>query len=180
MMVSTDSQRCRLGRVVFAGWEHSRPSSSSQGGLGALCSHPEVILHCDSAILRPKSLQKQGPAHRGHRAGQDSVLVKFKCGAAPETTQFYLVLYRDTYKAQPVAVWHVYVHALRRVNLAGMVGQSSQTSVVVRGRPGAATRVACFSSHPDELQVRLCTLLRHVHVGLRTLSLSPRAAAAAA
>ncbi|KAK9823703.1 hypothetical protein WJX72_004791 [[Myrmecia] bisecta] len=93
------------------------------------------------------SSSAQGPL------GKDAVLIKFKCGGAPETSQFYLVLYRDAFRLQPVAVWLVYVHALRRVDLTGMVGQSSQSSVVVRGRPASATRVACFSSHPDELQV---------------------------
>lgn len=48
----------------------------------------------------------------------------------------------------------VFVHALRKVDMRAMIGQTSQASVVVRG--AASRRVASYSSHPDELQVCSC------------------------
>lgn len=43
------------------------------------------------------------------------------------------------------------VHALRKVDMRTVVGQSCSTSLAVAG--GAANRrVACYSSHPAELQ----------------------------
>ena len=47
----------------------------------------------------------------------------------------------------------MFVHSLRKVDMRAMIGQTSQASVVVRGA-SASRRVACFSSHADELQVR--------------------------
>jgi nephrocystin-4 len=45
----------------------------------------------------------------------------------------------------------VFVHALQKVDMRAVVGQSSSTSQAVAG--GTMERqVACYSSHPDELQ----------------------------
>jgi hypothetical protein len=45
----------------------------------------------------------------------------------------------------------VFVHALQKVDMRAVVGQSSSTSLAVAG--GTMQRqVACYSSHPDELQ----------------------------
>ena len=44
------------------------------------------------------------------------------------------------------------MHCLRKVDMRAVIGQTSQTSVVVRGAH-TTRRVACYSSHPDELQV---------------------------
>lgn len=46
----------------------------------------------------------------------------------------------------------VFVHALRKVDVRAMIGQTSAASVVVRGA-ATSRRVAVYSSHPDELQV---------------------------
>jgi hypothetical protein len=46
----------------------------------------------------------------------------------------------------------VFVHALQRVDMRAVAGQSTSTSLAVAG--GTVERqVACYSSHPDELQV---------------------------
>jgi nephrocystin-4 len=45
----------------------------------------------------------------------------------------------------------VFVHALQKVDMRAVVGQCSSTSLAVAG--GTVQRqVACYSSHPDELQ----------------------------
>jgi nephrocystin-4 len=35
------------------------------------------------------------------------VYIKFKCGAAPEVTHFYLLLYADRLMSRPIEVWQV-------------------------------------------------------------------------
>ena len=49
----------------------------------------------------------------------------------------------------------IFVHALRKVDMRAMIGQTSQASVVVRGA-STSRRVHCYMSHPDELQVSRC------------------------
>ncbi len=90
-------------------------------------------------------------------------------------THFYALLYLDRLMAQPVEIWQVgqlappkasihtdtvilldseqvFAHCLRKVDMRAVIGQTSQTSVVVRGAH-TTRRVACYTSHPDELQV---------------------------
>lgn len=45
----------------------------------------------------------------------------------------------------------VFVHALQKVDMRAVVGQSSSTSLAV-ARGTVERQVACYSSHPDELQ----------------------------
>ncbi|KAG2438730.1 hypothetical protein HXX76_005275 [Chlamydomonas incerta] len=104
----------------------------------AACSNPDVILGVGSGALA------LGP-------DRDEVYVKYKIGAAPEVAHFYVLLYMDRLMARPVEVWQVFVHALRKVDMRAMIGQTSQASVVVRG--AVSRRVASFTSHPDELLV---------------------------
>lgn len=73
-------------------------------------------------------------------------------GGAPEVAHFYVLLYLDRLMARPVEVWQVFVHALRKVDMRAMIGQTSQASVVVRGV--VSRRVAAYTTHPDELMVR--------------------------
>ncbi len=72
-------------------------------------------------------------------------------GGAPEVAHFYVLLYLDRLMARPVEVWQVFVHALRKVDMRAMIGQTSQASVVVRGV--VSRRVAAYTTHPDELMV---------------------------
>ena len=46
----------------------------------------------------------------------------------------------------------MFAHCLRKVDMRAVIGQTSQASVVIRGAQ-STRRVACYSSHPDELQV---------------------------
>ena len=46
----------------------------------------------------------------------------------------------------------MFAHCLRKVDMRAVIGQTSQASVVIRGAH-STRRVACYSSHPDELQV---------------------------
>ena len=84
--------------------------------------------------------------------GEAWAAVKCRCGAAPEVRQFYVLVYRDALMLEVAETWQVFVHALKRVDLAAMVGQTTRASVAVRGLDRTQS-VRCFSSHPDELQV---------------------------
>ena len=90
----------------------------------------------------------------GVAAGEE-ITLRYKCGGYPEgptSTSFYVLVYGDRFLGTLAAVWRVFVHAVPRVDLSALVGQTMHTSVVVQG--GKETRrVAAFSSHPDELQV---------------------------
>eukprot|EP00899_Mesostigma_viride_P003285 jgi/Mesvir1/12958/Mv05971-RA.1 len=83
---------------------------------------------------------------------ENEVFIKCKCGPAPDNRQFFLLAYLDPYMAQLHETWRVYVHSLKRHDMTGIVGQTSQSSVIVKGGP-ATCRVGAFSSHPEELAV---------------------------
>jgi nephrocystin-4 len=106
--------------------------------LCAACSNPDVILGVGSSGLTA------GP-------DRDELYIKYKVGGAPDVVHFYVLVYLDRLMARPVEVWQVFVHALRKVDMRAMIGQTSQASVVVRGV--VSRRVAAYNTHPDELQV---------------------------
>jgi nephrocystin-4 len=58
------------------------------------------------------------------------VYLKVKCGAAPTTSELFVLLYRDRFCARLVATWQVFVHSLRRTDMTAVVGQTTQSSVV--------------------------------------------------
>ncbi len=108
--------------------------------LAVACSHPDIIVGAGSSGMA------------GGSGERDEVYIKYKCGGAPEVAHFYVLLYLDRLLARPVETWQVFAHCLRKVDMRAVIGQTSQASVVVRGAQ-ATRRVACYSSHPDELQV---------------------------
>ena len=91
----------------------------------------------------------------GSGGGAEEITLRYKCGGPPEgpaSTSFYVCVYADRYLGQLAATWRVFVHAMPRVDVSALVGQTMHTSIVVQGG-NATRRVAAFSSHPDELQV---------------------------
>lgn len=137
------AERCLMRQTVrlrhLPGADVAFPGATLRN-LAVASSHPDVITGAGSAGLA------------GGESERDEVYIKFKCGAAPEVTHFYVLLYTDRLLSRPVEVWQVYVHALRKVDMRALVGQTSVASVVVRGA-SSSRRVAAFASHPDELQV---------------------------
>jgi len=91
----------------------------------------------------------------GFGVGAEEITLRYKCGGPPDgpaSTSFYVCVYADRFLGTLAAVWRVFVHAVPRVDISALVGQTMHTSIVVPG--GSATRrIAAFSSHPDELQV---------------------------
>ncbi|WAR15229.1 NPHP4-like protein [Mya arenaria] len=52
--------------------------------------------------------------------------------------------------ARPVQIWQFYVHALQRVDVSAVEGQTSRFSLLLRGTQ-ASRLVQCYSSHPGEM-----------------------------
>jgi hypothetical protein len=130
--------------------------SSAHGLVRSGCSYlalfPYPLISPSSRCCCGGTTSPPSPLHQ--------VYLKFKCGGAASTSELFVLLYRDPFCATLVATWQVFVHALRRTDMAAVVGQTTQSSVVVRGQPtGGSRRVAVFSSHPDELQVAPDSLL---------------------
>ncbi|KAI8907431.1 hypothetical protein DFJ77DRAFT_543556 [Powellomyces hirtus] len=72
--------------------------------------------------------------------------------AAPSTYTLYFLLYNDPYHTSLREIWRCIVHSLHRVHVAGVLGQPTQASVVVRG--GACSRaVSCCVDRADVVTV---------------------------
>lgn len=56
--------------------------------------------------------------------------------------------------AAPSQIWQIYVHFLERVDVSCVTGQQSCQSLVLRGKQ-AIRKVKCYSSHPQEIKVRM-------------------------
>ena len=85
------------------------------------------------------------------------VFIKFKCGASPAVTRFLVLVYADEWMHRLLETWELVVHALQRVDVHALVGQTSLAKAVLRGdgaAGGAAGLVQCFSSTPRELRLR--------------------------
>lgn len=64
----------------------------------------------------------------------------------------------------PSQIWQIYVHFLERVDVSCVTGQQSCQSLVLRGKQ-AVRKVKCYSSHPQEIKVRMFksnTPLNHI------------------
>ncbi|XP_045161165.2 nephrocystin-4-like isoform X2 [Mercenaria mercenaria] len=100
----------------------------------ARCSDPNII--CDTKTTQPGEPQ--------------DVFVKVPLGASPQIKKFFMAVYLDPFMARPIQIWQFYVHALQRVDVSAVEGQTSRFSLLLRGTQ-ASRLVKCFSSHPDEM-----------------------------
>ncbi|XP_064610999.1 nephrocystin-4-like isoform X2 [Liolophura sinensis] len=98
------------------------------------CSDPNVI--CES-----KKTQAGEP--------QD-VFLKVACGPSPQIKKFFIAIYTDHYFTRPSQLWQFYIHALQRVDVASVEGQTNQFSLILRGTQSSRL-VRCYSSHPNEM-----------------------------
>ncbi|XP_060072495.1 nephrocystin-4-like isoform X2 [Ylistrum balloti] len=100
------------------------------------CSNSHVI--CDS-----KSTQPGEPT---------DVFLKVAMGPSPQSKRFFVAMYFDPFMTRPVQIWQFYVHALQRVDVACVEGQTSRFDLLLRGTQ-ASRLVRCYSSHPNEMQM---------------------------
>lgn len=82
--------------------------------------------------------------------------IKFKCGESPTVTRFLVLVYADVWMHTILETWELIVHALQRVDVHALVGQTSLAKAVLRGDPSSHQSrglVQCFSSAPRELRL---------------------------
>lgn len=109
--------------------------------LAVKCSNPEVV--CE---------------YRHHPNGKHQHYVHirtlFEVPKAPTVTEFTVVVYGDAYGAKPLEVWHIYLHAVARVDISGVLGQQNTVSgqFVVDGGMSACN-VRCHTSEPGTLRI---------------------------
>ncbi|GAQ82901.1 hypothetical protein KFL_001280210 [Klebsormidium nitens] len=113
----------------------------------ARSSDPRVIVSLTDSSAGASDRNLDGPNDG------TGVHLKVKCGAAPETAQFYVTVYGDRYMGQLLATWRVFVHSLRRHDIGATLGQTTRSTLVVKG--GHVTRhVACYCTDPRHLEIR--------------------------
>ena len=78
--------------------------------------------------------------------------------------------------SRPIQIWEFFVHAMQRVDIAGVEGQTSRVTLMLRGTQSSRL-VRCFSSHPNEMQVEPqdqfmlpANSAQELHVGVRPLA----------
>lgn len=54
------------------------------------------------------------------------------CGASPQIKRFFLALYTDPFLSKPLQIWQIYTHALQRVYVSAIEGQTSRFTLVLR------------------------------------------------
>ncbi|KAK3594431.1 hypothetical protein CHS0354_000253 [Potamilus streckersoni] len=111
------------------------------GGSGVVqafirCSDPNVI--SDSKGTQP------GEPH--------DIFFKVPIGSSPQIKRFFMAVYLDSFLSKPVQIWQIYAHALQRVDVAAVEGQTSRFSLIQRGTQSSRL-VKCFSSHPQEMSL---------------------------
>ncbi|KAJ3093353.1 hypothetical protein HK100_006655 [Physocladia obscura] len=102
------------------------------------CNHPDVVC----------TLSDSGKGNGNLK----EISFKYRVGSAPETTAIYFLLYDDPYHTSLHEVWRVFIHSLHRLDVNCILGQTNQSSLVIRGSSFSRT-VQCYSNLPDELLV---------------------------
>lgn len=80
------------------------------------CSDPSVV--CHTAVVQP------GEPH--------DIFIKVACGAAPQIRKFLVLIYTDPHMSKPAQVWQIYVHAMQRVDMAAVQGQTTRSTLMLR------------------------------------------------
>jgi nephrocystin-4 len=129
-----DTLRAALPLAALEGAEELAAAARA-GTLTAVASHADAAV-----ALGP------GPG------GAPELALKFRVGDAPSVARFYVALYLDGASGPPARLLQVLAHAVRRVDVGALAGQTTRVPVLLRGQGPSATRVRVFSSHPDQLE----------------------------
>ncbi|GFO41876.1 nephrocystin-4, partial [Plakobranchus ocellatus] len=134
-------ENCFLKKSVRLPPFHGLPGGAVGGGgitqVFVRCSDPHVILDCKPT--------QPGEPH--------DIFMKVALSASPQIKRFFVCAYIDPFLSRPAQIWQCYVHALQRVDVTCVEGQSTHVSLLLRGTQ-ASRVVKCFSSHSQELQVQ--------------------------
>ena len=95
--------------------------------------------------------------------------IKYKCAASPSVNRFLVLVYKDVWMHSLLETWEVIVHALQRVDLHALVGQTSVAKALLRGDAQAAHGLVRLSprSLPSAPHLRTAQghrQLRDIHV----------------
>ncbi|KAK3104423.1 hypothetical protein FSP39_001776 [Pinctada imbricata] len=118
---------------------NSLPGGQVGGGQSRLyvrCSDPNVIT-------------ESKPVPSGEPM---DVFFKVAVGGSPQIKRFFLSVYGDAFMSTPIQIWQFYVHALQRVDVTCIEGQTNRFNLLLRGTQ-ASRLVQCHSSHPREMQL---------------------------
>ncbi|XP_037135657.1 nephrocystin-4 isoform X1 [Syngnathus acus] len=110
---------------------------NAEANISVRCSDPNII--CQTRMLAPGEPQ--------------DVHLKVPGSPSPNIKMFFVMIFADKWMAAPSQIWQIYVHFMERVDVSCITGQQSCQSLVLRGRQ-AARKVKCFSSHPQEIEVK--------------------------
>ncbi|XP_076356709.1 nephrocystin-4-like isoform X2 [Tachypleus tridentatus] len=113
---------------------------------------PAALIREEKLCMVARSSDKDIICSIQHLDGNYDVYVKASCGNSGSKKRFYIFVYSDSYLSQPVQTWEVWVHPQRRVDLSCVIGQSMQTSLIIRGTHSTRL-VKCFTSHPEEVNL---------------------------
>ncbi len=103
-------------------------------------------IHCSSSSAIVNSTLSKSSSD------MQEISLKYRCGAGPQITRFYILLYDDPFKVTLVETWQIFVHSLQRIDIVGMTGQTSTSPLILRG--GTTSRlIQCYSSEMNELKV---------------------------
>ncbi|CAL1543175.1 unnamed protein product [Lymnaea stagnalis] len=100
------------------------------------CSDQNVILDCKPT--------QPGEPH--------DIFLKVALAASPQIKRFFVCAYLDPFLSRPAQIWQCYVHALQRVDVTCVEGQTSRIALLLKGTQ-ASRVVKCYTSHPQELQI---------------------------
>jgi nephrocystin-4 len=122
---------------------------------GTHVSRDSMPLSNSSVWVRSSDPDVQCGVHeRSPVPDSPEVFIKFKCGASPTVTRFLVLVYADKWQHRLLETWELIVHALQRVDVHALVGQTSLAKALLRANNTVAQGlVQCFSSHPRELRL---------------------------
>ncbi|GAB1606074.1 Hypothetical predicted protein, partial [Argonauta hians] len=100
------------------------------------CSDPNIICNCKDRL-----------------PGEPlDVFIKVSIGVSPQVKKFFVAIYGHRFQSQPIQIWEVIIHALQRVDVVCVEGQSAKFSLILRGTH--SSRFArCFASHPQQMKL---------------------------
>ena len=130
----------------------------TQGNQGTP-THPQVRVS-DPAVAATVtgSSQDENSEDQKIKSKTPEIVLRVKCGSsdddAQKTKTFFVCVYGDKFLGTLIATWRVVLHVAPKIDLAATVGQTTRTSVLVKGFDSKRERrVVAFSSSENELQI---------------------------
>merc|ERR1739838_179004 len=106
-------------------------NSNADERFHVLCSDRDVICHARCLRGEPREIYLKAP-----------------CGESPEIRRFFLTIYCDSYTAKPCQIWQFYIHALQRVDVTCVLGQTSKLPLTIHGSGMSNRLIRAFPFPP--------------------------------